>query len=236
MTQIYYKKFIEEFMQVQDRNSCEQISFKLNKLQSEYTKLLNEKIFSRDIILKLRQVGLSRLILAVITANFILKPYNKSIVVCHSRDSQEEAKKIVRSFLLDYVRRFIKIYGFRKNAQLLLFKEDNKTIENLVLGSKIIFSNSNEEWHHIGCGENMHDVFLDEFAFFNQKDIFEKTVSLCQTVPREHGNIFITSTNNNDGQNLFEDLFNRKNNDLSDFRRLCFTKREILLGKQSVND
>jgi hypothetical protein len=225
---IDYKKFIEKNFKVLDKTTRVYIPFKLNDLQSEYIKLLEKKEYTRDLILKFRQVGLSDLILAIITTNFILEPYTNSIVVSFSRTQQEETKKRVEAFLQDYLNGLPN----KDKSEAMFIKAGDKVIENSLSRAKITFANSNSmDWFRIGCGESLRNVFLDEFAFFNQKNIFEGLVSLCQSVPQEHGNVFVASTFNVDGQNLFEDLFDRKTEHLNFFRHLLFTKRDILSEK-----
>jgi len=80
-----YKRFIEDNLSIVNKNG-QLVRFILNDIQNKY--LL--KATNNDIILKARQQGFSSLILALFTADFILKPNTRNVIVADISDNAME--------------------------------------------------------------------------------------------------------------------------------------------------
>ena len=106
---IDYKKFIEHYFMVIDREEQVPVPFILNKVQKKYLEMLQQGYPDqegiREIILKARQQGFSSFILALFTADFIMRPYSVSICISHRRDSTELLFKKVRFYLESYLQK-----------------------------------------------------------------------------------------------------------------------------------
>ena len=94
-----YLPFITDNFMIIDKRG-EEVTFTPNAVQSRYAKEGSGK----DIILKARQQGFSSFILAVFTADFIIKPNSRSVVVA---DIEENAQE-----LLDRVKQYIRTQRF----------------------------------------------------------------------------------------------------------------------------
>jgi hypothetical protein len=110
-----YREFIEKYFSILDKDTQKPVPFKLhwtdssgeehdvqekyyNILQSEYPNL--EGV--RDIVLKARQEGMSSLILALFTVDFLMDPWSVSICISHRKDSTDLLFKKVKFYIDSY--------------------------------------------------------------------------------------------------------------------------------------
>ena len=146
----------------------------------------------RDIILKARQQGFSSLILAIYTADFLLKENNRSIIIADNSDNARELLSRVKLFLKSYEEiNKVKIpLKYDTKYELYLEKQNNRytigTSRNVTMGrSKTI--------------NNLH---LSEFAFYDHPDEILKG-AVQAVVP--DGRVIIETTAN--GFNFFKDFW-----------------------------
>lgn len=133
-----YKKFIESRLSIVDKNA-QVVPFILNSIQSKY---LLEDYTGNDIILKARQQGFSSLILAMFTADFILKDNQRNVIVADIDDNATE--------LLDRVKFFIKCYQekvgvpvpLKYNSKYELFNEATNSRYTIGTAKNVDFGRS----------------------------------------------------------------------------------------------
>jgi len=128
-----YKKFIEERLSIVNKNA-EVVPFTLNSIQNKY---LLEDYTGNDIILKARQQGFSSLILAIFTADFLLKDNQRNVIVADIADNATE--------LLDRVKFFIKTYEDKIEAKVPL--KYNSKYE--------LFNEATQSRYTIGTADNI---------------------------------------------------------------------------------
>ena len=91
-----YKKWIEENLSIVNKEGV-LVPFKLNPVQDKY--LTQDTSNKKDIILKARQQGFSSLILAIFTADFLVKENVYNVVVADNTDNAQGLLKRVKDYL-----------------------------------------------------------------------------------------------------------------------------------------
>ncbi len=149
-----YKSWIEDNLSIVDKNG-ELVPFRLNPVQEKY---LTQDATKRDIILKARQQGFSSLILAVFTADFILKPNTYNVVVADNADNAQGLLKRVK----DYIGYWCELNGIKVSDMLkynskyeLYFAEQNSTY---VIGTA--------ENVNFGRSKTITNLHMSESAFY----------------------------------------------------------------------
>ena len=133
-----YKRFIEENLTIVNKEGKE-VDFILNPIQNKY---LTEDTIWYDYILKARQQGFSSLILAVFTADFLLKENSRSVVVADIADNAQELLDRVKFYLRSYERKHgIKI-PLKYNSKYELFYEAMNTRYTIGTSTNIDFGRS----------------------------------------------------------------------------------------------
>jgi hypothetical protein len=223
---INYRKFIEEYFMVLDRENQVPVPFKLNEVQAKYMEELEKENPEfdgiRDIILKARQQGFSSLILAIFAVDFILRPYSISICISHRKDATELLFRKVKFYLESYIRKAIERHLKSTNQWNEEWKEDTKkaTIDHLFpdwwknyfkSDNKGMLENAtNNAMFYIGTagtkvggrGGSARNIHFSEAAFYQDTELItaqEIIVGTAQQVPQGHGMIFIESTANGEG-------------------------------------
>ena len=204
---IDYKKFIEHYFMVIDREEQVPVPFVLNKVQGKYLEMLNREYPNqeglREIILKARQQGFSSFILALFTADFIMRPYSVSICISHRRDSTELLFKKVRFYLESYLQK-------KAEEEKKIYTEE--TLKSwLASDNKGMITNStNDATFYIGTagakvggrGGSARNVHFSEASFYQDTEMLkahEMILATAQQVPQGRGMIFIESTANGEG-------------------------------------
>lgn len=206
---INYRKFIQENFMVLDLNTQQPVPFNFNKVQAKYYDLLWDSYSKmegiREIVLKARQEGMSTMILALFTVDFIMIPHSVSICISHRKDSTEMLFKKVKFFIESYCKK----NGFNLVDYL---KTDNKGL---------IESRANNSTFYIGTagakvggrGGSARNIHFSECAFYQDTELItasEIVVATAQQVPQDRGMIFIESTANGEG-NYYQKEWERAN-------------------------
>ena len=197
-----YKQFIEDNLMIVDKSGKE-VDFILNSIQNHY---LNEGS-GRDCILKARQQGFSSLILAIFTADFILKPHSRSVIVADDSDNAIE--------LLDRVKYYIQSWEY-KNKQKLPLKYNSKyELVNSLTGARYTIGTSKKV--EFGRSKTISNLHLSEAAFY---DLFDKLLAgaLQAVVPK--GRAIIETTAN--GFNPFKEFWTRSEMNETGFKPMFF--------------
>lgn len=206
-TIINYKKFIEHYFQVIDREDQVPVPFVLNAVQDKYLKMMNEEYPDqegvREIILKARQQGFSSFILAMFTVDFLVRDYSVSICISHRRDSTELLFKKVRFYLESYLKKRAEETGkvYTEDTLKSWLGSDNKGM---------ITNATNHATFYIGTagakvggrGGSARNVHFSEAAFYQDTEMLkasEMILATAQQVPQGRGMIFIESTANGEG-------------------------------------
>ena len=151
-----YKRFIEENLTIVNKEGKE-VDFILNPIQNKY---LTEDTIWYDYILKARQQGFSSLILAVFTADFLLKENSRSVVVADIADNAQELLDRVKFYLRSYERKHgIKI-PLKYNSKYELYYEAMNTRYTIGTSTNIDF----------GRSKTITNLHLSEFNFYNNPE------------------------------------------------------------------
>lgn len=198
-----YQAFIEDCLEVIDKNG-DIVGFILNNVQKRFTQTADSL---RIIILKARQQGFSSLVLAIFTADFILKQNSRSVVVADSTDNAIE--------LLDRVKMYLKSYEYRTKTPVILKYNSKYELFNEVMNSR--YSIGTAENSEFGRSKTITNLHLSEAAFYpNMSKLLAG--ALQAVVPT--GRVIIETTAN--GFNEFKTFWDRSVEGKTGFLPLFF--------------
>lgn len=151
-----YKKFIETRLTIVDKQS-EVVPFTLNKIQEKY---LLYDYTGNDIILKARQQGFSSLILAMFTADFILKDNQRNVIVADIADNATELLDRVKFYIKSY-EEFVKVkVPLKYNSKYELFNEATNSRYTIGTADNVDF----------GRSKTITNLHLSECFFYKHFD------------------------------------------------------------------
>lgn len=179
-----YKKFIETRLHLINKVG-EDVPFLLNLVQDRF---LSERS-GKDVILKARQQGFSSLILAMFTADFILRENTTNVVVA---DISENAEA-----LLERVKFFLRSYQEITGVSVPLKYNSKYEIQNSLNGSK--YSIGTAKNTEFGRSRTITNLHLSEAAFYPN---MEKLLAGALQAVIPTGNVIIETTAN--GYNQFK--------------------------------
>lgn len=177
-----YKKFIEGRLSIVNKQS-EIVPFTLNKIQETY--LLQDSI-GRDVILKARQQGFSSLILAIFTADFLIKDNQRNVIVADISDNASE--------LLDRVKFYIKSYEQVKDTKIPLKYNSKYELFNEATNSRYTIGTADNV--DFGRSKTVTNLHLSEAAFYSN---LEKMFSGAMQAVVPDGRVIIETTANGYG-------------------------------------
>lgn len=184
-----YASFIEDNFAIVDK-SQRSVPFVLNPIQRKY---LMEDSTGRDVILKARQQGFSSVILAMFTADFILKENTRSVIVADKADNATE--------LLDRVKFYIRSYESITGVKIPMKYDSKYELLNQNNGSRYTIGTAENK--EIGRSKTITNLHLSEFAFY--PDAEKLFAGIMQAVVPE-GKVIIETTAH--GFNYFKEFWN----------------------------
>lgn len=146
-----YAKFIEKRLKLVDKNG-EYVTFEPNAIQKRFM----HEATGRDIVLKARQQGFSSLILAIFTADFILKENSRSIVVADIADNALE--------LLDRVKMYLRSYQEITGQEIPLKYNSKYELYNETMNSRYTIGTAKNA--DFGRSKTITNLHLSEAAFY----------------------------------------------------------------------
>ncbi len=174
-----YKKFIETRLKIVNKEAIV-VPFVLNDIQNKY---LLEDYTGNDIILKARQQGFSSLILALFTADFLLKDNQRNVIVADNADNAIE--------LLDRVKFFIKSYEEIKETNVPLKYDSKYELFNQATNSRYTIGTS--ENVEFGRSKTITNLHLSECFFYLH---FDKLLAGALQAVVPNGRIIFETTAN----------------------------------------
>lgn len=210
---IKYKEFIERYFKVLDYETQQPVPFRFNRgedkrVQDIYYNMLESEYPTmdgvREIVLKARREGMSSLILALFTVDFLLKPYSVSICVTHKRDVSELLFKQVKFYLESFINTKNEELAKQGKSSIKLSDylgtETKGMIENRL--NKAVFYIGTAGSKVGGRGGYATNIHFSEAAFYQDTELItaeEMIGGTAQQVPLGKGKIFIESTANGEG-------------------------------------
>lgn len=163
------------------------VPFVLNNVQED---LLNNST-DRNLVLKARQLGLSSLICAMFTLDFLGTENSRSVIISHDYGSATK--------LLDRTKYFIESIK-NKGFDVSMKYNSRQEMVNSDLNSSIYIGVAGNR--AFGRGDTIQNLLLDEFAFYPDPEAFLSGI-LQSVTPT--GKVYIVSSPN--GFNYFHDLW-----------------------------
>lgn len=208
ITDIDYRKFIEDNFSILDYKTQQPIPFRFNNVQSLYYDILQTNYTGmdgvREIILKARREGMSSFILALFTVDFLLRPYSVSICISHNKQSTELLFKQVKFYIDSFLAKQnekLKADGKAELTTKDLFATETKgMLENKLNNAMFYIGTAGAKVG--GRGGFARNIHFSEAAFYQdtEKITAEEMISgTAQQVPLDKGMIFIESTANGEG-------------------------------------
>lgn len=207
-----YKRFIEERLSIVNK-SAEVAPFILNTIQNKY---LIEDSTGRDVILKARQQGFSSLILALFTADFLLKDNQRNVIVADISDNATE--------LLDRVKFFIKSYEDIMKVKVPLKYNSKYELFNEATNSRYTIGTADNT--DFGRSKTITNLHFSEAAFYMH---FDKLFAGAMQAVVPEGRIIIETTAN--GYNYFKGFWDECKLGERTFKPL-FYKASDFYGKE----
>lgn len=183
-----YKKFIESRFTIINKQGQE-VPFTVNPIQERY---LTIDMTGKDIILKARQQGFSSIILAMFTADFILKENSRSVVVADIDDNSSE--------LLDRVKRYIASYEEITGTKVPLKYNSKTELYNESMHSRYTIGTAKNA--EFGRSKTITNLHLSEAAFYPN---LERLIAGAGQAVVEGGRFIVETTAN--GFNEFKTLW-----------------------------
>lgn len=184
----YYRQRIERLFSIVNENA-ETVPFKLRFPQQK----ILDNLERRDIILKARQEGVSSLILALFTIDFIFVENVRCVVISHEKEATVKLLEKVRFYLES---------AQKNHPDVELFDlgyESKYLLTNKMKGSTFYIGTAGAK--AFGRGDTIHNLHISELAHWeNQKVVL---TGLLQSVPL-NGRISIESTANGLGDYFFD--------------------------------
>src|SRR3989304_5825014 len=177
-----YKKFIENRFQIVDK-TAKVTPFTFNEIQDKY---LLQDYTGRDVILKARQQGFSSLILAIFTADFLIKDNQRNVIVADISDNASE--------LLDRVKFYIKSYEEIKGIKIPLKYNSKYELFNEATNSRYTIGTADNV--DFGRSKTITNLHLSEAAFYNN---LEKLFAGAMQAVVPMGRIIVETTANGYG-------------------------------------
>lgn len=202
-----YLPFIQDNFRIIDKNG-EEVPFEPNAVQERYS---NEGS-GKDIILKARQQGFSSLILAIFTADFILKENSRSVVVA---DIEENAQE-----LLDRVKQYIKSYEEINNTKVPLKYNSKIELFNAATGARYTIGTAKAT--EFGRSKTITNLHLSEAAFYPN---LSKILKGAGNAVVPNGRYILETTAN--GYNEFKTLYDEAELGNKDFKALFFAASDF---------
>lgn len=182
---LIYKQFIETRFRLVNKES-EVVPFILNTIQDRY---LVQDASGRDVILKARQQGFSSLILAIFTADFLIKDNQRNVIVADIADNAME--------LLDRVKFYIKSYEDTMGARVPLKYNSKYEIFNEATQSRYTIGTADNT--DFGRSKTITNLHFSEAAFYAH---FDKLFAGAMQAVVPTGRTIIETTAN--GYNYFK--------------------------------
>jgi hypothetical protein len=198
-----YIKFIENRFKIVNKQG-DIVPFILNEIQRKYLEI---DATGHDIILKARQQGFSSLILAMFTADFLLKENSRSVIVA---DISENATE-----LLDRVKFYLKTYEDITKIKVPLKYNSKYELFNESMNSRYTIGTADNA--DFGRSKTITNLHLSEAAFYMYLD---KIIAGAGQTVVENGRFIIETTAN--GFNYFRDLWYESEHGETTFKPLFY--------------
>lgn len=187
----YYQAAIEKLFLIVDKSNTVR-PFKLNEPQ---LKILNS-LTGRDYILKARQEGISSLILALFTIDFLMIENVTCVVISHETGATQKLLDKVKFYLESLKQTFPGQlpYKLKYNTKNEIVNEEKNSVFYIGTAGAKAF----------GRGQTIQNLHISELNFYTDQERI--MTGLLQAVPAE-GRIFIETTANgvgNYGHNLWK--------------------------------
>ena len=183
--EIDYRQFIEDFFDIVDKNE-RRVPFQLNSVQAK----LYDNLCGRDIVLKARQEGVSSLVLALFTVDFLLMDNSRSVCIAHDKDSTIK--------LFERVKYYIRTFEEKSGTKVPMTYDTRSEIMNENNNSSFYIGTAGSK--SFGRSATLTNVHLSEIAFYNYAEQVYMSVSQAGTPKR----IIIESTANGVGDYFYQ--------------------------------
>lgn len=195
-----YKKAIEKLFLIVDKTSTA-IPYKLNSVQNRVLKELS----GMDIILKARQQGMSSLILAIFTIDFLFVENIRCVVISHESGATQR--------LFDRVKYYLDSLKKTFPGELPYKLKYNNRNELVNLDKNSVFYIGTAGARAFGHGDTINNLHVSELSRWENQ---ERTMTgLLQAVPKG-GKVIVETTANGFG-NYFYNLWTAASNKRNPF-------------------
>jgi len=187
-----YIRWIKDYLSIVNKNG-ELVPFIPNTIQEKF---ITQDMSGKDIVLKARQQGFSSIILAMFTADFLMKEHTYNVVVADDEDNAKGLLKRVK----DYIAYWCDKKGIKPNDIL----KYNSKYELYFEAMDSTYSIGTAKNTQFGRSRTITNLHLSEIAFYPHMD--EILAGALQAVV-PNGRVIQETTAN--GFNAFKDYWDR---------------------------
>ena len=205
------REFIEEFFKIRTKDG-QLTTLKFNHAQEKFYSYLKESYGnkpSRFIILKARQLGISTITEAFITAMTIFNPNTSSVIMAHLSESATSIFNMTRLYV-DELPKTMQPRQKYSNAKEIVFDADENGLKSSI--RVMVASDSTR-------GSTYKFAHLSEVAFWEHPE--EALLALNQAVPMTDDSLIVMESTAN-GFNYFYNLWQDAVNGRNDYTPIFF--------------
>lgn len=218
---ISYEEYIEDYLQIQTKDG-QLIPLKKNTAQNRLFDIFAE-CYENDqpmkvIVLKARQLGISTVTEAIMSALCMTTYYVRGLIVAHNSDSSTHIFNMAKRYY-DNLPRGLKPMIKYSNAKELHFENPDKNADREHKGLQSGIRVATAGQGGVARSQTYNYIHLSELAFWGEQDgqtVADQLTGILQTLP-QHGFSMLVIESTANGYNYFKALWDQATNGESDY-------------------
>ena len=218
---ITLRQYIENYMKIQTKDG-QLITLKLNTAQNRFYDLFADA-YDRDepfkvIVLKARQLGISTVTEAIMTALCMTNHFRNGMIVAHTSDSSSHIYNMAKRYY-ENLPKGLKPMMKYSNAKELRFENPAKDPPEELKGLRSSIRVATAGQGGVGRSQTFNYMHLSELAFWEEQDgqtVADQLTGLLQTLP-QHGFSMLVIESTANGYNYFKNLWDMAEAGESDY-------------------
>ena len=210
---ITLKQYIENYMMIQTKNG-ELTNLHMNYAQNRFYDYFAD-CYERDvpfkiIVLKARQLGISTVTEAVMSALCMTNYFRNALIVAHTSDSSTHIYNMAKRYY-DNLPKGLKPMQKYSNAKELRFENPAKDPPEDMKGLRSSIRVATAGQGGVGRSQTFNYMHLSELAFWEEQDgqtVQDQLTGLLQTLP-QHGFSMLVIESTANGYNYFKSLWDQ---------------------------
>lgn len=215
------QQYIEHFLMIQTKDG-QLVPLHFNYAQRKFYDLVKE-CYNNDkpckiIVLKARQLGISTVTEAVISAICMTTYFQNALIVAHNADSSTHIYDMARRYYENLPKSLKPMLKY-SNAKELRFANPNQNVDRGKKGLRSSIRVATAGQSGVGRSNTFNMIHLSELAFWEEQDgqtVADQLTGLLQTLP-QHGFSLLVIESTANGYNYFKSLWDMAESGENDF-------------------